>query len=91
MPEPVDLIVCGQPTDTISLQCARLLEQVPAMLRPGGALICTLDQVLEPLESSRWGAPSPARRSELDTPSAGGGRRSCTDVAPIAGPCGVPS
>jgi len=41
VPEPVDLIVCGQP-DRIDL------AQAPAKLRPGGALICAVDDAQRP-------------------------------------------
>ncbi len=41
VPEPIDLIVCGQP-DRIDL------AQAPAKLRPGGALICAVDDAQRP-------------------------------------------
>ncbi len=49
VPEPVDLIVCGQCGDATSPQFARLLEQAPTKLRPGGALVCGLDSAQEAL------------------------------------------
>jgi release factor glutamine methyltransferase len=42
VPEPVDLIVCAQPGWSG-------LEQTPAKLRPGGALICAVDDVHRPM------------------------------------------
>jgi release factor glutamine methyltransferase len=47
VPEPVDLFVCGQCGDATSLQFARLLEQAPTKLRPGGAFVCGLDSAQE--------------------------------------------
>lgn len=57
VPEPVDLIVCSQidqlsplaggghsaGAESVSSQNVRLLAQAPAKLRPGGALICVVD------------------------------------------------
>ncbi|HZC07914.1 MAG TPA: class I SAM-dependent methyltransferase [Ktedonobacterales bacterium] len=43
VPEPVDVVVCGQFAPSTP-SAARLLEQAPAKLRPGGALVCALDR-----------------------------------------------
>lgn len=42
VPEPVDVAVCGQ-LEPFMPTAARLFEQAPAKLRPGGALVCALD------------------------------------------------
>jgi len=55
VPEPVDLIVCGQFGDAISPQFARLLEQAPPKLRPGGALVCGLDSAQGPMAAELLG------------------------------------
>lgn len=60
VPEPVDLIVCGQldqspasdgrnehVANVVSPRDRRLLRQVPAKLRPGGALVWGLDRAWE--------------------------------------------
>jgi precorrin-6B methylase 2 len=52
VPEPVDLIVCGQCGNATSLQFARLLEQAPTKLRPGGAFACGLDSVQEAMAAA---------------------------------------
>ncbi|HEX8995873.1 MAG TPA: methyltransferase [Ktedonobacterales bacterium] len=44
VPEPVDVVVCSQ-LEPSTPAAARLLEQAPAKLRPGGALVCALDQL----------------------------------------------
>ncbi len=43
VPEPVDVVVCGQ-LEPSTPSAARLLEQAPAKLRSGGALVCALDR-----------------------------------------------
>lgn len=43
VPEPVDVVVCGQ-LELPTPAAARLLDLVPAKLRPGGALVCALDR-----------------------------------------------
>ncbi|HEX6797777.1 MAG TPA: methyltransferase [Ktedonobacterales bacterium] len=60
VPEPVDLIVCGRldrgqaavdqgerTAEVVSLRDVLLLKQAPAKLRPGGALIWSLDRARE--------------------------------------------
>jgi N5-glutamine AdoMet-dependent methyltransferase PrmC (HemK)-like protein/methyltransferase family protein len=47
VPEPVDMVVCGQLKPSMP-SAARLLELAPAKLRPGGALVCALDRQLVP-------------------------------------------
>ncbi len=42
VPEPVDVVVCGQLKPS-TRSTTRLLELAPAKLRPGGALVCSLD------------------------------------------------
>ncbi len=41
VPEPVDVLVCGQ-FEPSTVSATRLLEQAPAKLRQGGALLCGL-------------------------------------------------
>jgi len=43
VPEPVDVMVCGHLAPS-KPSAARLIEQAPAKLRPGGALVCALDR-----------------------------------------------
>lgn len=42
VPEPVDMIVCDAVTPARSPGVARLFVEAPALLRPGGALLCAL-------------------------------------------------
>jgi release factor glutamine methyltransferase len=46
VPEPVDLIVCAEPGRTD-------FEQAPGKLRPGGALICAVDEAQRPA-TNNW-------------------------------------
>jgi SAM-dependent methyltransferase len=71
VPEPVDLIFCGQCGDAASPQFARLLERAPARLRPGGTLICSLDLALGPLVAESLGRSLPGAHVGLDPPSEG--------------------
>jgi SAM-dependent methyltransferase len=71
VPEPVDLIVCGQCGDAIAPQFVRLLEQVPAKLRPGGALVCGLDRTQESLVAGLLGRVFPGAQLWVDPPMDG--------------------
>jgi SAM-dependent methyltransferase len=71
VPEPVDLIVCGQCGDAFSPQFARLLEQAPARLRPGGALLRRLDGVQGPLVAEALDRAVPGAHVWVDPPSEG--------------------
>jgi precorrin-6B methylase 2 len=59
VPEPVDLIVCGQLGNTRSPQFQQLLELAPAKLRSGGALLGGLASVHERLASERFARALP--------------------------------
>jgi SAM-dependent methyltransferase len=58
VPDPVDLIVCGRwgrCEDATAPQFARLLEQVPTKLRPGGAFVCGLDNAQGAMAAELFG------------------------------------
>jgi release factor glutamine methyltransferase len=70
VPEPVDVVVCGL-MEPSTPSAARLLEQAPAKLRPGGALICALDPAQVSELSARLERALPTARVWADPHSAG--------------------
>jgi SAM-dependent methyltransferase len=69
VPEPVDLIVFSAFEEAVVPHLTRLLEQAAAKLRPGGALICGLDQSLEPLVAEAFRRAVPGAQVWMDRPS----------------------
>lgn len=83
IPESVDVMVCGR-LEPSTPSAARLLEQAPAKLRPGGALVCALDRQAAPEFSARleralptaqvWADPHPEGAvlvAQLPSPATG--------------------
>jgi precorrin-6B methylase 2 len=54
VPEPVDLIICGQLRNAHSPQFEQLLELAPAKLRAGGVLLCAGEAAQQRLASERF-------------------------------------
>jgi SAM-dependent methyltransferase len=71
VPEPVDLIVCGQFGDATAPQFARLLEQAPAKVHPGGAFVCGLDSVHGPMAAELFGRTIRGAQVWVESPADG--------------------
>jgi SAM-dependent methyltransferase len=71
VPEPVDLILCGHFGSAISPVFARLLDQVPTKLRPGGAVVCGLDSAEGQMATELLGRAFPGAQVWVDPPSDG--------------------
>ena len=62
LPEPVDMIVCDAVAPVSSPRVARLFAEAPALLRPGGALLCALAGEAEALALASLAAALPDAR-----------------------------
>lgn len=74
VPEPVDVIVCGQvgsptPPDGERERVARLLSQAPAKLRSGGAVVCAVTDERRPAVTELLARALPGAQIWVDSQS----------------------